>query len=222
MLRQQLTGQFHQVILAGIWTSRYLCSRTFICNSVLLSINIQNQVRLDYNRNVIYQQILAVIWTSSDRSDINLSWTSVDVACSVGYYLRHLSVVLMLRLIGVCRPTCRKRLSCWLCRGTTVRDVSICVPACGELFKLRLLFHQRTASARSHCAAVWKTEKTMSGGGLMGHKQDFPWREQGSRLICDQERLVFFNMCNVRKLTYINGISRSMSPSYLNQSKISS
>lgn len=124
----------------------------------------------------------------------------------------------MLRLIGVCRPTCCERLSCWLCRGTTVWDVSVCIPACGELFKLCLLFYQCTASAHSHCAAVWKTEKTMSGGGLLGRKLDFPWRDQGSRLICDQERFVF-KMCNVRKLTYINDISWSASLSYFSRVK---
>ena len=55
----------HQLIDAAadrtIWTSRSWPSRTSICNSVLLSVDIQNRVRLDYNRNVIHQQILAVI-----------------------------------------------------------------------------------------------------------------------------------------------------------------
>ena len=40
ILMQQLTGQFHQLILAVIWMSRLWPSRTCICNSVLLSIDV--------------------------------------------------------------------------------------------------------------------------------------------------------------------------------------
>ena len=65
MLMQQLTGQFHQLILAVIWMSRSWPNRTSICNSVWLSIDVQ-------------------IMAWMEQRDINLSWMSIDVACSEG------------------------------------------------------------------------------------------------------------------------------------------
>ena len=83
---------------------------------------------------------------------------------------------------------------------------------CFSTFSLQLCQTQQPGQYlwKFPCVAVQITEVSMSDGGWMGHKQDFPWRDQGSWLICDQEWFVF-KMSNVRKLTYINDISRSMS-----------